>query len=83
MLDLACGAGRYTRILHERGAHVVGLDLSVVLLAEARRQGVAAPLVLAQLAHVGMSFIATVMVGRLGTGALAALLVTTRRRAFA
>ena len=44
-LDLACGAGRYLRILHERGAHAVGLDLSAVLLREAREQGVTAPLV--------------------------------------
>lgn len=45
VLDLACGAGRYLKVLHERGAHVVGLDLSAVLLAEARRVGVAAPMV--------------------------------------
>lgn len=37
-LDLACGAGRYLRVLHERGARAVGVDLSAVLLAEARRQ---------------------------------------------
>ena len=45
VLDLACGAGRYLRVLHERGADVVGLDLSAVLLAEARRLGIAAPMV--------------------------------------
>jgi SAM-dependent methyltransferase len=48
-LDLACGPGRYLRVLHERGAYAVGLDLSGVLLREAREQfatqGVAAPLV--------------------------------------
>lgn len=48
-LDLACGAGRYLRLLHERGAHATGVDLSAVLLAEARAQfetqGVKAPLV--------------------------------------
>lgn len=45
VLDLACGAGRYLKVLHERGAEVVGLDLSEVLLAEAKRSGIAAPVV--------------------------------------
>jgi SAM-dependent methyltransferase len=44
-LDLACGAGRYLRLLHERGADAVGLDLSPVLLREALAQGTEAPLV--------------------------------------
>jgi len=52
-LDLACGAGRYLRLLHERGAHATGVDLSAVLLQEARlrflSQGVAAPLVRADM----------------------------------
>lgn len=52
-LDLACGAGRYLRLLHERGARAVGLDLSAILLAEARRQfemqGTRAPLVRADM----------------------------------
>jgi SAM-dependent methyltransferase len=52
-LDLACGAGRYLRLMHERGAHAVGVDLSAVLLAEARTQfrshGASAPLVRADM----------------------------------
>ena len=55
-LDLACGPGRYLRVLHERGAHAVGLDLSAVLLREAREQfatqGVAAPLVRGDMRHL-------------------------------
>ncbi|UCE01951.1 MAG: methyltransferase domain-containing protein [Candidatus Latescibacterota bacterium] len=35
VLDLACGAGRYTRALAARGARVVGLDLSSALLNSA------------------------------------------------
>ena len=37
VLDLACGPGRYLRVLYERGARAVGIDLSPVLLAEAAR----------------------------------------------
>lgn len=37
VLDLACGPGRYLRVLYERGARAVGMDLSPVLLAEALR----------------------------------------------
>lgn len=37
VLDLACGAGRHVRELQLRGVEVVGLDLSRVLLAEARQ----------------------------------------------
>ena len=37
VLDLACGPGRYLRVLYERGARAVGIDLSADLLAEARR----------------------------------------------
>ncbi|MEM9558298.1 MAG: methyltransferase domain-containing protein [Acidobacteriota bacterium] len=33
VLDLACGAGRHSAILAEQGLDVVGVDLSVVLLA--------------------------------------------------
>lgn len=33
VLDLACGAGRHTDVLRERGHRVLGVDLSVVLLA--------------------------------------------------
>ncbi len=36
--DLACGQGRVARYLANRGAHVVGVDLSAKLLAIARRQ---------------------------------------------
>lgn len=36
VLDLACGAGRHVRELERRGISVVGLDLSRVLLGEAR-----------------------------------------------
>lgn len=36
--DLACGQGRVARHLADRGAHVVGIDLSAKLLALARRQ---------------------------------------------
>lgn len=35
--DLACGQGRVARHLADRGAHVVGIDLSAGLLAIARR----------------------------------------------
>jgi len=35
VLDLACGAGRHARAVARRGATVVGLDLSVELLARA------------------------------------------------
>lgn len=37
VLDLACGPGRYLRVLYERGARAVGMDLSAVLLSEALR----------------------------------------------
>ncbi len=36
VLDLACGAGRHTRPLRERGLRVFGLDLSEALLLRAR-----------------------------------------------
>ena len=35
VLDLGCGKGRFARSLIERGAQVVGLDLSAGMLAEA------------------------------------------------
>lgn len=37
VLDLGCGAGRTTAVLHARGYQVTGIDLSEALLAEARR----------------------------------------------
>ncbi len=36
VLDLACGAGRHLAALRERGYRALGMDLSKVLLAEAR-----------------------------------------------
>lgn len=39
VLDLACGAGRHAAVLGQRGAHVVGLDLSMPLLVTARHRG--------------------------------------------
>ena len=35
VLDLACGSGRISRLLADRGAAVVGVDLSAALLAKA------------------------------------------------
>ena len=32
-LDAGCGTGRYLRLLHHRGARVVGIDLSVAMLS--------------------------------------------------
>jgi malonyl-CoA O-methyltransferase len=34
-IDLACGTGRYARLLKERGAYVIGLDLSYEMLSHA------------------------------------------------
>jgi len=34
VLDLACGAGRHTDVLRERGYRVLGIDLSLTLLAQ-------------------------------------------------
>lgn len=36
VLDLACGPGRHSDLLRERGANVVGIDLSLSLLQRAR-----------------------------------------------
>ena len=38
VLDLACGAGRHTAALRRRGYRVVGVDLSLTLLAQPPRQ---------------------------------------------
>lgn len=43
ILDLCCGAGRYTRGLREAGFRAVGLDLSADLLARARKADPASP----------------------------------------
>jgi trans-aconitate methyltransferase len=45
VLDLGCGTGRHAGMLAERGAHVVGLDLDVDMLATAR------------VAHPGVRFV--------------------------
>lgn len=44
VLDLACGQGRIARELARRGASVVGIDISAVLLAKARAAEDAEPL---------------------------------------
>lgn len=38
ILDAACGTGRYTAAIAERGAHVIGLDFSTKMLAIARQR---------------------------------------------
>ncbi len=35
ILDLGCGKGRFSRALHDRGASVIGMDLSRAMLARA------------------------------------------------
>lgn len=53
VLDLACGPGRHAVRLVERGARVVGLDLSLPLLSRARaRLGRAVPLVRGDMRHL-------------------------------
>jgi SAM-dependent methyltransferase len=44
LLDLACGHGRLTRELARRGAHVVGVDISAVLLGVAHAREMEHPL---------------------------------------
>ena len=39
VLDLACGAGRHTAALRQRGYRTLGLDLSLTLLARMRARG--------------------------------------------
>jgi SAM-dependent methyltransferase len=39
VLDLACGQGRMSRFLAQRGAQVTGVDISAAMLARARAQG--------------------------------------------
>jgi len=42
VLEIACGTGRFTVMLAERGANIVGLDISSAMLAEAREKARAA-----------------------------------------
>ena len=37
VLDAGCGSGRYLRELHDRGAKVIGMDLSAAMLNRARQ----------------------------------------------
>ncbi len=48
-LDLGCGQGRHLAALAQAGRRVVGLDLSAALLARAQGDGVAQPLVRADM----------------------------------
>ena len=36
VLDLACGSGRHSEVIRQRGGSVVGIDLSLTLLRRAR-----------------------------------------------
>ena len=38
ILDVGCGTGRDTRVFHDKGAHVAGVDISEGLLLVARRE---------------------------------------------
>jgi ubiquinone/menaquinone biosynthesis C-methylase UbiE len=38
VLEIACGTGRFTALLAERGADIVGLDISAAMLQEAREK---------------------------------------------
>jgi SAM-dependent methyltransferase len=40
-LDVACGTGRWMSYLHQRGAHVFGVDVCAEMLAEAQRKPLA------------------------------------------
>lgn len=52
VLDLACGAGRHTRLLAERGLRVFGLDLSEVLLLRAKKADAGARLLRADMRQI-------------------------------
>jgi malonyl-CoA O-methyltransferase len=57
VLDVACGTGRYLKILRARGAaRVVGIDLSIEMLRRARAQGAVARGDLVALPVVGARF---------------------------
>lgn len=45
VLELGCGAGQWSAALSDLGARVVGIDLSAIQLAHARRTGLTVPLV--------------------------------------
>lgn len=38
VLEIACGTGRFTAMLAERGADIVGLDVSAAMLSQGRRK---------------------------------------------
>jgi ubiquinone/menaquinone biosynthesis C-methylase UbiE len=38
ILEIACGTGRFTAMLAERGANIVGIDISDAMLAQGRRK---------------------------------------------
>jgi SAM-dependent methyltransferase len=40
VLDVGCGIGRWSRLIATRGAHVVGVDLSSTMIAEAQRRAI-------------------------------------------
>ena len=42
ILEIACGTGRFTVMLAERGADIVGLDISSAMMAEGRKKARAA-----------------------------------------
>ena len=42
VLEIACGTGRFTVMLAERGADIVGLDISSAMMAEGRKKARAA-----------------------------------------
>lgn len=48
VLDIACGTGRYTRLLLARGHQVGAIDLSAVMLAVAQRRSAGHPNILFQ-----------------------------------